>query len=70
MRYLSVALILAALSIARAQVKIVHTNDDGWAVANVRAQFSALVDAGFNVSGRLPCSTFSYVYVLRTITDK
>ena len=34
---------------ALAQVKIVHTNDDGWAVANIRASFDALQDAGYNV---------------------
>ncbi len=32
------------------QTKIVLTNDDGWAVANIRAQNSALIAAGFNVS--------------------
>lgn len=63
MRYLSIALVLAALNIARAQIKIVHTNDDGWAVANVRAQFSALMDAGFNVRCRHFCYIFSYVYI-------
>ena len=29
------------------------TNDDGWAVAQIRAQRDALVDAGFNVRLRL-----------------
>jgi len=32
-----------------AQKKIVLTNDDGWATANIRAQNSALISAGFNV---------------------
>ncbi|THH05555.1 hypothetical protein EW145_g4708 [Phellinidium pouzarii] len=40
---------LAAIVGANSQIKIVHTNDDGWAVANVRAQDTALVNAGFNV---------------------
>ncbi len=29
--------------------KVVLTNDDGWAVAQIRAQRDALVAAGFNV---------------------
>ena len=28
---------------------VILTNDDGWAVAQIRAQRDALVDAGFNV---------------------
>ena len=28
---------------------LILTNDDGWAVAQIRAQRDALVDAGFNV---------------------
>ncbi|KAL5514055.1 hypothetical protein ACEPAG_2816 [Sanghuangporus baumii] len=47
--YLRVALLFFAFTLASAQVKIVHTNDDGWAVANIRAQNTALVTAGFNV---------------------
>ena len=40
---------------------IVVTNDDGWATAQIRAQFNALVDAGYQVrvsfSGRWqPCN--------------
>ena len=30
--------------------KVVLSNDDGWAVANVRAFFQTLVDSGFDVS--------------------
>lgn len=37
-------------SVASAKTTIVLTNDDGWAVANIRAQFDALTNAGFNVS--------------------
>lgn len=31
-------------------LKIISTNDDGWAEANIRAQFTSLVKAGFNAS--------------------
>lgn len=41
---------LALLDSARGQTKIVLTNDDGWAVANIHAAFSALTAAAFNVS--------------------
>lgn len=30
-------------------LNVVLTNDDGWATANIRAQFDALNSAGFNV---------------------
>ena len=43
---------------------IVVTNDDGWAVANVRAQFSALTDAGFNVSHGLQQPSESELTIL------
>jgi len=36
-------------TLAFAQCKIVLTNDDGWATANIRAQDTALTTAGFNV---------------------
>ncbi len=36
-------------TLAYAQSKIVLTNDDGWATANIRAQDTALTTAGFNV---------------------
>ena len=32
-----------------AQIKILQSNDDGWAVANIRALNTALNEAGFNV---------------------
>ncbi|KAH8109105.1 acid phosphatase [Phellopilus nigrolimitatus] len=41
--------LLAATTVVNGQSKIVLTNDDGWAVANVRAQNTALKNAGFNV---------------------
>lgn len=37
-------------TLASAQSKIVLTNDDGWATANIRAQDTALTSAGFSVS--------------------
>ena len=48
-----VALLWALLSAHAAQAEattILQTNDDGWAVANIRAQFDAFQAAGFNVS--------------------
>ncbi|KAI0370897.1 sure-like protein [Pilatotrama ljubarskyi] len=41
-------LAIFAVVIAHAQ-KLILTNDDGWAVAQIRAQRDSLVDAGFNV---------------------
>ena len=52
--YLALALTSCA-SLVNGQVKIVQTNDDGWAVANIRAQNDALVAAGFDVSDILLC---------------
>ncbi|KAI5122403.1 hypothetical protein M0805_002954 [Coniferiporia weirii] len=42
---------LAAINIVgvRGQIKIVQSNDDGWAVANIRAQNTALRNVGYNV---------------------
>lgn len=45
--------VLLGLSLAAQptfSTKILVTNDDGWAVAQVRAQYDALVAAGFDVS--------------------
>lgn len=50
--YLLQAISLAALLPACAYAgteSIVLTNDDGWAVAQIRAQRDSLVDAGFDV---------------------
>ncbi|KDQ54581.1 hypothetical protein JAAARDRAFT_60562 [Jaapia argillacea MUCL 33604] len=41
--------ILAASTASQAATKILQSNDDGWAVANIRAQYSALVSAGYDV---------------------
>lgn len=43
--------VLSFVLTTNAQTKIVLTNDDGWAVAQVRAQDDALKAAGFNVGG-------------------
>ncbi|KAF8182871.1 survival protein sure-like phosphatase/nucleotidase [Pholiota molesta] len=48
MRSFSALLACAYYTIAYAQ-NIVLTNDDGWAVAQIRAEYTALVAAGFNV---------------------
>ena len=42
-------LLFATLITIRAQT-IILTNDDGWAVAQIRAQYSALKAGGFDVS--------------------
>ena len=50
--YLLQAISLAALLPACAYAgteSIILTNDDGWAVAQIRAQRDSLIDAGFNV---------------------
>ena len=46
---LSLFSLFATLTATRGQ-NIVLTNDDGWAVAQIRAQFNALEAAGYNVS--------------------
>lgn len=48
MRRFSALLACACFTTAYAQ-KIVLTNDDGWAVAQIRAEYTALVAAGFDV---------------------
>lgn len=49
---------LALVSVVYGQVKIVLTNDDGWATANIRAQNDALKDVGFDVSHGIFSSPF------------
>ncbi|OJT14729.1 Acid phosphatase [Trametes pubescens] len=46
---LSTAVTIADARAAASAPKVVLTNDDGWAVAQIRAQRDALVAAGFNV---------------------
>ena len=47
---LSLSWCSAVLAINDGSAKIVISNDDGWATANIRAQNSALREAGHNVS--------------------
>ena len=51
----------ASLLVAANVSHVILSNDDGWATAQIRAQFNALVDAGYQVrvsfSGRWqPCN--------------
>lgn len=39
----------ASLLVATNVPRIVLSNDDGWATAQIRAQFDALVDTGYQV---------------------
>lgn len=43
--------------------KIVLTNDDGWAVAQIRAQYAALKSSGFDVSILIPDACFEVIVV-------
>ena len=49
LRVVSLGLVLRHAAEAQ---NIILTNDDGWAVAQIRAQFDALQSVGFNVSIR------------------
>ncbi|KAF8968736.1 survival protein sure-like phosphatase/nucleotidase [Flammula alnicola] len=49
MRPFSAILALTLLVVCDAQNKVVLTNDDGWAVAQIRAEYTALNAAGYNV---------------------
>ncbi|PPQ94671.1 hypothetical protein CVT25_009432 [Psilocybe cyanescens] len=49
MRYLSSLLVFSLIAACTAQKKVVLTNDDGWATAQIRAEYTALQAAGFNV---------------------
>lgn len=53
--HISQAVFAASLLVATNVPHIVLSNDDGWATAQIRAQFDALVDAGYQV--RSPAST-------------
>lgn len=53
----------AVLQISQAQ-KIVLTNDDGWAVAQIRAEFTALVNDGYDVR---TTGLFSMIIVLQLL---
>ncbi|KAH8109116.1 acid phosphatase [Phellopilus nigrolimitatus] len=43
------AALLFFVSLAHAQTKVVISNDDGWAAANIRAQYDALISEGYNI---------------------
>ena len=45
---LRVAVTVSCVSVALAR-NILLTNDDGWAVAQIRAQYKELTDAGYDV---------------------
>ena len=45
-----IAVLLFVTTVVTARVKVVLSNDDGWAAANIRAQNAALELAGYNVS--------------------
>lgn len=44
------AVLLFVTTVVTARVKLVLSNDDGWAAANIRSQNAALELAGYNVS--------------------
>lgn len=48
---------VSIVAVAAAAKRIVLTNDDGWAVAQIRAEFDALVAAGHDVRTRAPSYT-------------
>ena len=55
MQFLKLPAVLLFLSIAVSSKRnILLTNDDGWAVAQIRAQFDALESGKFNVGVFLP----------------
>ena len=56
-------LLVAWASGTRAQTKVVLTNDDGWATANIRQQYTSLTEAGYNVS--LPSSASIFFLLMR-----
>lgn len=43
------ASVVLGLSIPRSGVRVLISNDDGWAEANIRAQYNVLTIAGYNV---------------------
>lgn len=56
MRYLTWFILPLLAGAVRRGTKIVLTNDDGWAVAQIRAQNDALIAAGYDVNIFLPCT--------------
>ena len=56
----SVAALLLSISLVQS-TNIILTNDDGWAVAMIRQQYAALIDAGYDVSTKILLKVrFSY----------
>ncbi|KAF8153991.1 survival protein sure-like phosphatase/nucleotidase [Crassisporium funariophilum] len=51
---LSALLAFSLVAVCNAQKNVVLTNDDGWAVAQIRAEYAALKAAGFNVTLSAP----------------
>lgn len=49
MRLELLSIVLALPAVSFAQKKIVLSNDDGWATANIRALYQALTEEGHNV---------------------
>jgi 5'-nucleotidase len=45
-----IPVLLATYFHAALGVRVVLTNDDGWAVAQIRAQYEALTASGYDVS--------------------
>lgn len=65
--YASVLLAILLVSGTRAATKIVLTNDDGWAVAQLRAEYTALTAVGYSVSTNHCCpQKFAKCYELLT----
>lgn len=61
MKHTGALALASALVLVRAQrTNILITNDDGWTVANVRAQNDALKAAGYDVSCLRCCPSRSY----------
>ncbi|EME42595.1 hypothetical protein DOTSEDRAFT_46102 [Dothistroma septosporum NZE10] len=53
------ALLLASLPLAAAAIKVVISNDDGWAMINVRQVYKSLTDAGFSSIISAPADNMS-----------
>ena len=45
------SLFLASATTVNAKVNVLQSNDDGWAVSNIRALNTLLRNSGFNVGG-------------------
>ena len=48
-RFASLLLLVVSAAVVNGQTKILMSNDDGWAVANIRAFYTALTAQGYNV---------------------